>query len=158
MDGVVLARLLHVLGVVIWLGGVSVVTTVVLPAVRRGDLGPDLLRAFEAIERRFVWQARAAIIVVGASGFYMTARLDLWDRFRDPAFWWMHAMVFVWLVFTIGLFVIEPFVVGRRFERWATARPAATFAILHRLHWVLLVFGLITIAAAVAGSQGVVLL
>jgi hypothetical protein len=30
---------------------------------------------------------------VAASGFYMVERLDLWDRFRDIEFWWMHAMV-----------------------------------------------------------------
>jgi hypothetical protein len=33
MDGVVIARALHVLGVVIWIGGVAMVTMVVLPAV-----------------------------------------------------------------------------------------------------------------------------
>jgi len=46
MDGVVLARALHVLAVVIWIGGVAMVTTVILPAVRRGDLGADGLKAF----------------------------------------------------------------------------------------------------------------
>ena len=154
MDGVVLARVLHVLGVVIWIGGVSIVTTVVLPAVRRGEFGAERLRAFESIERRFVWQARTAIVVVGASGFYMAARLDMWDRFRSAEFWWMHAMVFVWLLFTAGLFVVEPFVVGRRFDRWATAEPAKTFAYLNLIHWGLLVLSLGTIAGAVAGSQG----
>jgi hypothetical protein len=72
------------------------VTTTVLPTVRRGELGPDWFAALQAIERRFVWQARAVIIVVGASGYYMTARADLWDRFRSAGFWWMHAMVGVW--------------------------------------------------------------
>jgi uncharacterized membrane protein len=86
MDDVILARVLHVLGVVVWIGGVSMVTAVVLPAVRRGDLGPNRLRAFGAIERRFAWQARLAILLVGATGFYMAARLDLWDRFRSAEF------------------------------------------------------------------------
>jgi hypothetical protein len=66
MDGLALARTLHVLAVVIWIGGVSIVTTALLPAVRRGELGADWLTAFHAIERRFVWQARAAIIIVVA--------------------------------------------------------------------------------------------
>jgi uncharacterized membrane protein len=65
MDDVVIARGLHVLAVVIWIGGVAMATTVVLPAVRRGDLGADRRKDFEAIERRFVWQARTAVIVVG---------------------------------------------------------------------------------------------
>ena len=85
MDDVIVARALHVLAVVIWIGGVSMATTVALPAVRRGDLGEDRLKAFQAIEHRFVWQARSAIIVVGLSGFYMIWRLGLWDRFRVPS-------------------------------------------------------------------------
>ena len=59
MDDVATARALHVLAVVIWIGGVAMVTTVVLPAVRRGDIGPNRLQAFEAIERRFGWHARS---------------------------------------------------------------------------------------------------
>ena len=86
MDDVIVARALHVLAVVIWIGGVAMATTVALPAVRHGDLGSDKFRAFQAIEHRFAWQARTAIIVVGLTGFYMTWRLDLWDRFGAAAF------------------------------------------------------------------------
>ena len=85
MDDVVIARALHVLFVVIWIGGVSMATTVVLPAVRRGDLGENWLQAFQAIEHRFAWQARTAIVIVGLTGVYMTWRLDLWDRSARPA-------------------------------------------------------------------------
>ena len=90
MDDIILARALHVLAVVIWIGGVAMATTVVLPAVRRGDLGEDRLQAFQAIEHRFVWQARTAVIVVGLTGLYMMWRLDLWDRFQAVTFWWMR--------------------------------------------------------------------
>ena len=77
MDDVVIARALHDLAVVIWIGGVSMVTTIALPAVRRGDLDGDWRRAFDAIEHRFAWQARIAVVIVGLTGFYMSARLDL---------------------------------------------------------------------------------
>jgi uncharacterized membrane protein len=138
MNDVIAARALHVLAVVIWIGGVSMATTVALPAIRRGDLGQNRLLAFQAIERRFVWQARTAVIVVGLTGFYMTWRLDLWERFRTGTFWWMHAMVCVWLLFAFVLFVAEPFILHRRFPRWATARPDVSFPWLHRAHYVLL--------------------
>jgi uncharacterized membrane protein len=151
---VVIARVLHVLAVVIWIGGVSMATTVALPAVRRGELGEKPILAFQAIERRFVWQARFAVIVVGLTGFYMAWRLDLWERFRMAEFWWMHAMVGVWLLFAFVLFVGEPFVLHRHFDRWAVAKPKIAFAWLHRAHWVLLVLGVVTIMGAVAGSRG----
>jgi uncharacterized membrane protein len=67
MTGNIVARALHVLFVVIWIGGVFMVTAVILPAIRRGDLGPDRLRAFQAIEHRFVWFARLSVIFVGAT-------------------------------------------------------------------------------------------
>jgi uncharacterized membrane protein len=154
MDDVVFARALHVLAVVVWIGGVAMATSVVLPAVRRGDLGADRLKAFRSIEHRFVWQARIAVVVVGLTGFYMSARLDLWDRFRSLQFYWMHAMVCLWLLFALMLFVIEPFVLHGRFDTWAAAAPEAAFARLQRAHWILLVLSLFTIFGAVAGSQG----
>lgn len=151
---VIVARALHVLAVVIWIGGVSMATTVMLPAVRRGMLGSDKLKAFQAFERRFVWQARTAIVVVGLTGIYMTDRLDLWDRFLSAQFWWMHAMVCVWLLFTFILFVAEPFILHRRIDAWAHAQPERAFARLHRAHWVLLTLSVVTILGAVAGSHG----
>lgn len=154
MEGLAIARALHVLGVVIWIGGVSMVTTVGLPAIRRRKLGEDLREPFQAIEGRFVWQARGAVIVVGLSGLYMLWRLDLWDRFTLAQFWWMHAMVCLWALFALVLFVAEPLVIHRRFDRWAAVQPDTAFAWLHWAHVVLLVLSLITVFGAVAGSHG----
>ncbi len=152
MDDIIVARALHVLAVVVWIGGVSMATTVALPAIRRGDLGQNPLKAFEAIERRFIWQARTSVIIVGLSGLYMTWKLDLWDRF--PSFWWMDAMVGLWLLFAIVLFIGEPFILRRHFHRLATERPETAFARLHRAHWILLGLSLVTVFGAVAGSHG----
>jgi uncharacterized membrane protein len=154
LDDVAIARALHVLAVVIWIGGVALVTTVILPAVRRGDFGSDRLTAFQAIERRFVWQARTAVIVVGVTGFYMSARLDLWARFSSAQFWWMHAMVLVWLLFAFVLFVAEPFVLRRRIHDRGTASPETALAWLYRGHLVLLALSVVTIFAAAAGAYG----
>ena len=117
MDDIAIVRAIHVISVVIWIGGVAMVTTVVLPAVRRLDTAAKRVALFEAVENRFVWQARIATLLVAASGFYMVDRLDLWARFRSVQFWWMHAMVLVWLVFTIILFVGEPLVMRARKRR-----------------------------------------
>jgi uncharacterized membrane protein len=153
MDAVALARAVHVLAVVVWIGGMAMATSVILPAVRRGDLG-DPLRAFHAVERRFVWQARSAVVLVGLSGLYMVARLDLWSRFASAAFWWMHAMACLWLLFFAILFVAEPFVIERRFQRWARDDPQRALAWLHRAHWLLLGLSVLTVFGAVAGSHG----
>jgi uncharacterized membrane protein len=58
MDDIAIARALHVLAVVIWIGGVAMVTTVVLPLIRRTDAPAARLALFKAVERRFIPDAR----------------------------------------------------------------------------------------------------
>jgi hypothetical protein len=135
MDDVVIARALHVLAVVLWIGGVFLATTVVLRAVRRGDLGEDRLRAFQAIQHRFVWQARTAVILVGLAGLYMTWRLDLWSWFRSADFWWMHAMVCLWLLFAFILFIGESFILHRHFRRWAAQTAGDRLCLAAPCRW-----------------------
>jgi uncharacterized membrane protein len=154
MDDIAVARIIHVLGVVVWIGGVAMVTTVLLPAVRGFKAPAERIAFFEAVERRFARQARVATVFVGLSGLYMIVRLDLWDRFADPSYWWMHAMVALWAIFSLMLFVLEPLFLHRWFEERARRAPEATFALVARLHALLLTLSLVTIAGAVAGAHG----
>lgn len=158
MDDLVIARLIHVLAVVHWIGGVVMVTFVLLPAVRRQIEPERRVAQFEEIERRFAWQARGTTVLAGASGFWMTHRLDAWDRFLAPAsFWWMHAMVAVWAIFTLVLFVFEPLFLHAWFIRRAHAEPERVFALVQRMHWLLATVSLVTVAGAVVGSHGGIL-
>jgi uncharacterized membrane protein len=154
MDDIAIARAFHVIAVVIWIGGVAMVTTIVLPAVRRLDTAAKRVALFETVERRFAWQARIATLLVAASGFYMADRLELWPRFRSVQFWWMHAMVLVWLIFTVILFVGEPLVMRGRRRRGIVSAPDVNASRMQRMHWVLLILSVITVMAAVAGSHG----
>jgi hypothetical protein len=53
----------------------------------------------------------------------MIYRFDMWDRFRHAAYWWIDAMVAVWLLFIAMLFIVEPSMV-------ACAIPIKTGSIL----------------------------
>lgn len=152
MDDFVLARALHVLAVVIWIGGVAFVTLVLLPSIRRSALPKERLSTFHRFEGRFAPQASLWVLLAGASGLWMTWRADLWHRFAESAYWWMHAMVLVWLAFALMLFVIEPLFLHRRMA--ASPDPARDFARMERIHWLLLAVSLITTLGAVAGSHG----
>lgn len=114
VDDLFLARIVHVLAVLQWIGGVAFVTVVLL-----GDRGvPEAaLARFLVAERRFAPQARIAVLVAGAGGFCLVQGLDLWWRHGDPAFSRMHATLLVFLVFALALFVAEPLVLHPRFER-----------------------------------------
>jgi uncharacterized membrane protein len=127
MDDTTIARTVHVVAVVLWIGGVGFVTTVLLPAVKRMNSPAERVAFFDNIERRFAWQARVTTLLAGLSGLYMLIRLDAWDRFLSARMWWMHAMVMVWLFFTLMLFVAEPFFLHRRLGERARTGPEATF-------------------------------
>ncbi|SFP54488.1 Uncharacterized membrane protein [Nitrosomonas cryotolerans] len=154
MDEFALARVLHVLGVVLWIGGVAMVTTVLLPIVARMKSPSERAEFFGRVENRFAAQARYTTLLVGLSGFYMVYILDAWHRFTEWHYWWMHAMVLVWIVFTLILFVLEPLVLRRQLKKRTQDTPEKAFARIQRMHWVLLSLTLITIAGAVAGSHG----
>ncbi len=155
MSAVAVARALHVLAVVHWIGGVAMVTLVLLPGLMRSVPASQRLALFEMIEGRFAFQARISTLIAGASGFYLTYAFDAWDRFLVPAhFWWMHAMVAIWTIFTIVLFVAEPLFLHRWFRERAIESPEATFRLVRRMHVVLLTASLLTVAGAVLGSHG----
>jgi uncharacterized membrane protein len=156
MDDIAIARALHVLAIVHWIGGVSMVTLVLLPSLMRSVPAAERLALFERIEGRFGKQARVSTLMAGVSGFYMTEKLDAWDRFGDPSLWWMHAMVAVWVIFTFVLFVAEPLFLHRWFHERASREPEGTFRLVWRLHIVLLSLSLAAVAGAVLGSHGVV--
>lgn len=152
MEAFILARAVHVLAVLLWIGGVAFVTMVLLPAVRRSTAPEQRLAEFHRFEARFAPQARLWVLAAGLSGLWMTWRADLWSRFADPHAWWMHAMVLVWLAFATMLFVVEPLHLHRRMA--ASPDPARDFRRLERLHRVALALSLVTLAGAVAGSHG----
>jgi uncharacterized membrane protein len=154
MNDLAIARAIHVLAVVVWIGGVMMVTTVILPMVRRAQTSAEGQRLLDTVERRFIWQARIATLLVAASGFYMVERLDLWDRFCNIEFWWMHAMVLLWLIFTFVLFIGEPLAAYAHKKHGSQPALKGRLSLMQWLHWVLLLLSAITVLAAVAGSQG----
>jgi uncharacterized membrane protein len=155
MTDIALALAVHVVAVVLWIGGVGVVATVLMPEIGRSRPPGERFAAFHALEKRFARQGRITTMLAGASGLYMTWRLDAWSWFASAATWWMPAMLLVWLIFTLMLFAVEPLFLQRLLSRRAALDPAAAFLWMQRLHHVLLGLSLLTIAGAVAGVQGV---
>ncbi len=151
MDDLALARAVHVVAVVHWIGGVAFVTTIILPAVadpaRR-------LAWFQEVEARFSRQVKLSVPLAGASGIYMVERMDLWSRFLEPANWWLAAMALLWLLFMTILFLVEPLVARGRHRDRFMASPDRTLAIVRRVHWLLLTASVVVAASAVLGSHG----
>lgn len=154
IDDFTLARVVHVVSIVGWIGGVWFVTFVVMPAITKSEAPEVRLHAFHRIEQGFSAQAKVWVLLAGASGFWMTWSGDMWWRFAQPAYWWMSAMVALWLVFFVMLFVAEPLVLHRRMANSQT--PERDFRLMVLVHRILSVAALITALGAVAGAHGLV--
>jgi uncharacterized membrane protein len=150
----VVARVLHVVAIVVWIGGIATVTTVIFPTMRRIDSNEQKIWIFEQVERNFRPQARIAWVIVGLTGAYMVGSLGAWSRFVEPQYSWMSAMVGLWAIFGLMLFIVEPFIVGPRIRRGLATAPGRALAQMEVLHWVLLGLSLAVIAAVVGGIYG----
>jgi uncharacterized membrane protein len=153
IDDIELARALHVLFVVHWIGGVAFVTLVALPLARSKGEPRAGWALFEAIEGPFAAQVRWSIPLAGATGLWMAWRLDLWAQFANAGFWWLDAMVVVWALFMLMVFIVEPRA-HKRLAARAERDPAGILRRLFRAHIVLLSAAAVTILGAVAGSHG----
>ena len=150
----VITRAIHVVSVVMWIGGVYFVTMVLIPKLRNENDLHIRLEQFEAVERRFALQAKFITVVAGLSGFYMVHYLNGWERYLHIEYWWLHLMSLVWLVFTVVLFILEPLVLHSWFHEQVKNNSDQTFALLHNFHKVILTVSLVAIFGAVAGSHG----
>lgn len=154
LDDLALARAVHVLALVHWIGGVAAVTTIVLPRARRMPDAQAAITAFEDFEGRFAAQARISVLLAGLSGLYMVARLDAWELFRHAAFWWLQLMLAVWFVFALMIYVLEPLAIHRLFHDHALRDKERAFAWAIWLHATALIVSAIAIAAGVLGAHG----
>lgn len=150
----VLSRVLHVLAVVVWIGGVAMVTVAVLPAIKASDDPRKGLAFFQRVEQRFKPIAQVSTVIAGVTGFYMLYLTNGWWMFTTLAYWWVHAMVCVWLIFMVLLFILEPFVVEKQLEEGVKENPERVVRNMIRIHWALLILSVVTICGTVAGAHG----
>lgn len=153
-DIFIFARALHVIAVVVWIGGVAFVTSVLIPALKKISDTQNRLELFEQLEGKFAFQARIVTLITGATGYYLLEFLDAWNRYQQIQFWWMHLMTMIWFIFSLVLFILEPLFLHRWFRVQALINSDRAFSLLHTMHKVLLTLSLIAVFGAVAGSHG----
>jgi uncharacterized membrane protein len=151
IDDFALARAIHVLALVHWIGGLTVVTTIVLPHARGLPNAKYAIATFEAFELRFAYQVRISILLVGLSGVYMLTKLNAWDRFQYASFWWLDLMVAVWMLFAMMVYVLEPLMLHRHLHEFALRNRNRAFAMATGFHALALFISAFAIVAGILG-------
>ena len=153
-DLFVLARTIHVVAIVFWIGGVAFITTVLLPTINKVVDKEQRVLLFEQLEHKFAWHAKLATFATGVSGYYMLDFLNAWQRYQEMQYWWLHLMSFVWLIFSLVLFVLEPLFLHRWFIEQAKQDSNKSFKLLQKMHYILLSISILAVVGAVGGSHG----
>jgi uncharacterized membrane protein len=145
-----LFKLLHLLAVVVWVGGMFFAYMVLRPAAVEVLQPPERLRLWDNVFRRFfnwVWGAVGLILVTGLYMIYLYGGMAHAPRF-------VHIMLLLGLVMT-GIYVYVffacyvPFNLNVAKERWKDAGDI--LGKIRRLVGLNLLLGLSTIAVAVIG-------
>ncbi len=147
----VIARVVHILGIVLWIGGVAFVSTVLIPAIRHSQSPDNQLSLFELLEGKFSFQAKFSTLLTGVSGFYMLHFMNAWASMG----WWIYLMIFIWAIFTLVLFVLEPLFLHKWFHQRAQENGEKAFSILQFMHTILLSISLLAVIGGVAGAHGI---
>jgi uncharacterized membrane protein len=149
-----LARAVHFLSIVHWIGGLAVVTTIILPQAQKLQTAELRLASFLGFERRFAAQARWSVALAGLSGFFMFGRTYGWDNILEPSLWWIHLMMAIWTLFALMLFILEPLFLHEAFRRVAVHEPERAFRLAIKLHAFALAASTLAIASGVLGAHG----
>lgn len=156
LNTLIIARALHIIGVILWIGGVAFVTTVLIPSLKRNSEIKNRMELFVKLEEAFSLQAKVTTLVTGLTGIYMLYFLDAWNRYLQLQYWWIHLMTLVWLFFSIVLFILEPLYLHKWFDEKAKQDIDYSLMWLQRMHIILLSISIFAILTAMAGANGYV--
>ncbi|MBI5561932.1 MAG: hypothetical protein HY894_03630 [Deltaproteobacteria bacterium] len=149
----VLMHVIHLLTVILWIGGLAFVTIIILPmAISTKDSLQKVL-TFQRVEHRFASLARIFNVITGASGFVMLYQTGwhrlLFTRGAVP----LTFMTMVWVFWFVMLWGLEPLVIKKMLEKMIKGEEKmdidAVFIKLNRMHWFMVA---ISLAAAAAGA------
>lgn len=138
---------IHVLSVVWWIGGVAIVTAVLLPMFGRLP-APERIQRIKQFESRFANQARIAVLLAGISGCWMLKLTGGFERLQFAYGWWLDLMLLVWVLFVVMLFIAEPLRLPAKIGLIQNPRKFLA------LHAGLLTLALAAIACGVIGARG----
>ncbi len=154
-----LLHIIHVLTVILWIGGLAFVTIIVLPmAIKTPDALQKVLM-FQRVEHRFAGLARIYNVITGASGFAMLFMMG-WHRLLfTRAGIALTVMTLIWVFWFVMLWGLEPIVIKKMLAKMAKEGDKmdidSIFIRLNRMHWFMVVISLVAAAAGAIAAHGV---
>lgn len=142
-----IALIIHVLSIVIWIGGVAFVTMIMFPMIQRTKNSLEQVLMFQGVEHRFSKVAKVMVILAGLSGLYLVYE-KYGFNFKELGFG-VWIMIFVWVFYASLLFFLEPFLFRKLFASEKQPKTEQIFFRLQVFHWFILILSFSAIAAGI---------
>lgn len=146
----------HVLGVVVWIGGVAFVTMIVFPMITRMENSLEKVIFFQGMEHRFAKIAKISVAVVGLTGGWLLYLTGEWRILFSMVGMGPTLMILVWTFYVLVL-LFEGKLFKMIFGSRAQQDTDKVFSLLSRFHWVVLGLSLLAIGIGVWAGHGGVL-
>ena len=138
----IIALAIHILSIVVWIGGVAFVTLVTFPMIMRVEKSLEQVLMFQGVEHRFSKIAKVMIILAGLSGLILIKEKGL-----SSAAW---IMIFVWAFYASLIFGLERIIFKKLFGRPSDQLDTKkVFNTLQAFHWFVLTMSFLAIVAGV---------
>lgn len=148
-----LSAAIHVIGVVIWIGGVAFVTLILLPMIHAMTEPMEKALLFQRVEHRFSRIVKPTIIVVGLTGLYSLFAKGLYVLLPTAQGLWLDLMIGVFLFYALLIFGLEKALFKRIFKDIKTLNADQIFFRMSLFHWVVLTLSLLAVGAGVFGTH-----
>jgi uncharacterized membrane protein len=139
---------IHVIGVIIWIGGVAFVTMVIFPMMYQTEGSLEKALLFQRVEHRFAGMVRWLIAIVGITGFwllYVKYSLVILAQRQGIG---ILMMIFAWTLYTVIL-LSERKIFSKIFADPEKIDMNNALKIINGMHWVLLVISISAVAGGV---------
>jgi uncharacterized membrane protein len=145
--------IIHVMSVIIWIGGVAFVTMVVFPLVYRTEGSLEKALLFQGVEHRFGGRVKWLIAVVGVTGFWMLSAKYGFFILLEPRGFGVLPMLFAWTLYATVL-LCERTIFTKLFADPEKIDMNKALRTINAMHWFLLVVSFSAVAGGVWLGHG----
>jgi uncharacterized membrane protein len=140
--------IIHVICVIIWIGGVAFVTMVIFPMMYQAEGSLEKALMFQRVEHRFAGMVKWLIAVVGATGLYMLYAQYGFGLLLETRGIGILIMLFAWALYTT-IILSERKIFGRLFADPEKIDMDKALKMINVMHWFLLIISFTAVAGGV---------
>jgi uncharacterized membrane protein len=145
--------IIHVICVIVWIGGVAFVTTVIFPMMYRTEGSLEKALLFQGVEHRFAGIVKWLIGIVGITGFWLLFAKYGLAILAQPKAAGLVIMIFAWALYTTIL-LLERKIFGRIFADPEKIDMNKALKLINVMHWFLLTISFSAVAGGVWFGHG----